>query len=152
MQTHINLTFADGEYRFALPLAQINELQIKTKKGIGKLFADVLRGRYIAGDDGATFGMPTEGDYAIADVVETVRLGLIGGGRATVGGEEIAVTPTTVQTLMANYVYPARPLREAWDMAASILLACIEGYEDPQKKSAPAETDGQTETDGSTTP
>jgi hypothetical protein len=148
MQTEINLPFADGVYRFKLPLPMIHELQRKTNTGIGALFARVLKGRYMVGEE--SFGMPTEGEYRVEDVMETMRCGLIGGGQGLVGGETVQVGPPLALELMNNYAYPAAPLKEAWGLAASILMACIEGYEEPEQKKSPQETEQAT--DGLTTP
>jgi hypothetical protein len=147
MLTEIHLPFADGVYRFRLTLPMIHELQRKCGTGIGALFARVLKGRY-SFEDGS-FGMPTEAEYRVEDLIETLRCGLIGGGEGKVGEDTIRVTPPLAQQLVENYAYPAAPLKAAWDMAASILMACIEGYQDPQKKSAEPSED-PTEKDGST--
>lgn len=140
MQTHIDLAFGDGTYRFRLPLPQINEVQRKTGLGIGAHFAKLLQGRYQTGE-GEVFGLPTEATFAVADVVEPIRHGLIGGGIGWIDGAEVKVTPDVLNALMETYVYPARPLSEAWGYSVSILMACVEGYEEPnQKKSAPKVT------------
>jgi len=153
MQTDIHLPFGDGVYRFRLPLPMIYEVQRKTKTGIGALFARVLEGRYVL-KNGGTFGMPTEAKYSAEDLIETVRCGLIGGGEGLVNGETVKVNAPAALTLVETYLYPAAPFKEAWDMAASILTACVEGYDEPdQKKSAePAEAEPQTPADGSTMP
>jgi len=142
MQTEINLPFADGVYLFRLPLTMIYEIQRKTNSPIGAVFARVLKGRYLIGEE--SFGMPTEGEYRVEDLMETMRCGLIGGGQGLVGGETIQVGPPLVLELMNNYAYPAVPLKKMWEMAAAVLMACVEGYDDPDQKKSPEATDGLT--------
>lgn len=159
MATHIDLEWADGTYRFRLPLPQINELQRKTGKGIGLLFQSVLKGRYNLPDGTGSFGNPIEAEFHSNEIIETIRQGLIGGRKAWLDGTEKALDDPAIAALMLTYVYPERPLAECWSIAASILLACIEGYEEPDKKKEqparvakkkkPATT---TETDGSIMP
>lgn len=128
MRTEIELEFGDGKYLFKLPLVQINELQSKTGLGIGALYAKLLQGRYIyAPDNDATMGMPTQANYAAADVIEPIRLGLIGGGQGIVDGVPVKVTPLVANRLVENYVYPARPFMEAWTLATSVLSVVVEG-------------------------
>lgn len=124
MQTHIDLPFADGEYRFALGLAQLHELQTKCKTGIGALYARVLQGRV---PDSPDIGHPLYGAYQIDDLYETVRQGLIGGGEGRVDGAPVVVTPMRANELVERYLH-ALPLAEAWKLAAAILFAKIEGY------------------------
>lgn len=130
----IDLEFADGQYTFALPLAQINELQRKTGAGIGALFARVLKGCIQVG--GEVMLNPGTAEFYALDIIETVRAGLIGGGHGIVNGEETKVTPIIANRLVDTYVLGA-PLSDSWSLAASILGACVVGY-DPPKKDEPA--------------
>lgn len=125
MQTHIDLAFADGEYRFALGLAQINELQNVCGDGIGAIYARVLQGR-VASD--VTVGHSGYGAYKLADLVETVRQGLVGGGQGLVDGQVVKVEAMRANQLVANYLHDM-PLSKQWDLAAAILYAKVEGYE-----------------------
>lgn len=131
----IELKFADGTYLFALPLAQINELQRKTGTGIGGLFARVLKGCSRLGSEIVL--APGQAEFYALDLIETIRQGLIGGNRGTVNGEEIKVTPPLAEQLIQGYVL-SRPLSDSWSIAASVLGACIVGY-DPPKKDRPAD-------------
>jgi hypothetical protein len=124
-QTHIDLEFADGEYRFALGLEQINELQNACGDGIGAIYARVLQGR-VASD--VTVGHPGYAAYKLSDLVETVRQGLIGGGQGLVNEQPVKVEAMRANQLVANYLH-ALPLSKQWDLAAAILYAKVEGYE-----------------------
>jgi len=83
----------DGEHTFALPFPLAEELQRKTGVGIGALFQRV---RTLT--------------FSIADISETIRLGLIGGG----------MEPKEAFELVRTYVHP-RPLAETLPVAMSIL-------------------------------
>lgn len=136
-QTHIDLAFADGEYRFALGLEQINELQNACGDGIGAIYARVLQGR-VASD--VNVGHPGYAAYKLADLVETVRQGLIGGGQGLVNDQPVKVEAMRANQLVANYLH-AMPLAKQWDLAAAILYAKVEGYE-PAVDEADDEGDG----------
>lgn len=101
----------DGERDFHLTPALIVELEQKTGAGIGALF-----NRMIARD------------FRFGDIVETVRLGLIGGG----------ASPAEAHRLVTSYVHD-RPLAEALPIALSILEAIWFGK--------PAETVAEGSTD-----
>lgn len=148
MQTAIDLHFGDGTYTFRLGLAQIKVLQDKCGVGIGALYSRLLRGRYLA--EGASIGVTTEAEFRVEDIVEVIRQGLIGGGKGEVDGQSVEVNPMVANRLVAAYVFPERPLKEGWNVAAAIMMACIEGYE--PKKAEPAEAPATEATDTSTTP
>jgi hypothetical protein len=146
MQSDIWLAFADGEYRFRHGLAQINEIQTRCEAGIGAVYARVMKGRYIVGDQAV--GQPLEAEFRVDDLISIIRQGLIGGGKGTVDGAEVEVSTFRANQLVDNYVI-GRPISEAWALAAAIIAVTMHGYE-PKKKDDPAP---QTETtDGSTTP
>lgn len=130
----IDIDFGDGSYTFALPLAQINELQRKTGIGIGGLFARVLKGCIRTGDQ--ILLAPGQAEFYALDVIETVRHGLIGGGKGRVNDEEVKVTPAIANKLVDTYVL-GQPLSDSWSLAASILGAVIVGYDPPSKKAEP---------------
>lgn len=150
-QTHIDLEFADGEYRFALGLEQINEIQNACGDGIGAIYARVLQGR-VASDP--TVGHPGYAAYKLSDIVETVRQGLIGGGQGIVDGQPVQVGAMRANQLVANYLH-AMPLSKQWDLAAAILYAKIEGYEPAVEAGEAAAADDKKKagmTDDSTMP
>lgn len=155
MRTHVDLKFADGEYRFALGLAQIDELQAKTGIGIGGLYARVLQGRVADGEQ--TVGHPAYSAFYLADLRETIRQGLIGGGEGLVDGQAVKVTALRANDMLERYATPM-PLVDQWNLAAAILFAAVEGYEPEPDEAPPAgeEADGAAEkkspTVDSTTP
>lgn len=63
LAAEILLKFGDGQYLFALKLKQIEELQRKCRAGLGEIVQRVWTS-----------------SFYVADIVETIRLGLIGGG------------------------------------------------------------------------
>lgn len=144
--THIDLKFADGTYRCALGLAQIHEIQDKCGAGIGAIYARVLQGR-VEGD--IAVGHPLYAGYSIDDLVETMRQGLIGGGKAWVDGKETDVGALRANDLIERYFLPL-PLSEQWSLAAAILYAKVEGYED--KEAPPRARDKKKVTAGLATP
>lgn len=130
--TSVDLEFADGEYTFRLGLEQIAELQRKCECGIGPLYARVVKGRYIL--NGENIGNPMEAQFFAADLVETVRQGLIGGKSGLVDDQVVEVKPADANRLVKAYVFPEQPLSDAWGLAASILATAIDGYVAPDKK------------------
>lgn len=154
-QTSIDLPFADGIYSFRLGLAQIAELQAKCGVGIGGLYARLLRGRYVI--DTVSLGLTTEAEFHLADVIEPIRQGLIGGRRGEVDGASVEVTSIVAARLVENYLCARDgslqvPLREAWNLAVAIIAALIEGYTPKKAEPAEAPATATAPTDGSTMP
>jgi Phage tail tube protein, GTA-gp10 len=96
--------FGDGEKSFALSDPMILELERKTGVGIGLLMQRVR-----------------SGSYALRDLVETIRCGLIGGG----------TDPKQAADLCWTYV-ENRPILESYTLALGILLARFVGTDDDQ--------------------
>ena len=134
MQNSVDLEFADGTYTFKLGMRQICELEEKCKCGIGELAARCLAGYY--GDLGAE---TSDLKFGVYDVVETIRLGLIGGKIGIVGEKEITVKPHDAKALVDRYVME-QPLIDGWKLACIVLLACVHGYEATKKKVAESQT------------
>lgn len=88
--------FGDGEKTFALTMPMIAELERKTGVGIGALYQRVA----------LTL------QFHVGDVVEIIRLGLIGGG----------TSPTEAQSLIDAYT-PEQPLIPLANLAVEILNA-----------------------------
>lgn len=130
----IELNFADGEYTFALPLVQINELQRKCGIGIGGLYGRVTKGVQVI--DSKAVLIPGLAEFYALDLIETIRHALIGGGKGVVNGEAVVVAPTDANRLIETYVL-GQPMQTAWDIAATVLSVCLMGY-DPPKKEPPA--------------
>lgn len=154
MATSIELKFADGDYLFALKVPQILELQRVCGAGIFVIYGRLLKGRYVLQSSGLSFGAPHECEAYLNDVLETVRLALIGGGQGRVNATDVQVTPLRARELVDTYCFPATPLKETWDLAAAILATTMEGYDEPsgQKKSpAPARQKGSTKRKSSQT-
>jgi hypothetical protein len=136
-QNTIDLEFGDGVYDFALLLPQISELQRKTDTGIGKLYARVVRGCIPDPKGNGQWVLnPSTAEFFALDLIETIRHGLIGGGRGTVNGEEVKVTPQLANRLIDAYVLN-QPLVEAWKVAATVLGVCVLGYDPPKKDPPP---------------
>ncbi|MES2783606.1 MAG: GTA-gp10 family protein [Pseudomonadota bacterium] len=136
MDTAVDLKFADGEYRFWLPWPQVFELERKCG--------------YVGHDGGRRpksifqiFNEMGELSANALDIKETIRLGLIGGNHGLVDGEEIKVGPLTAAQIVEEYVYPARPLDEAMQLAATILHAAIAGVDLKKKAVTEAEANSQ---------
>lgn len=87
--------FGDGDHRFKLGLAEITELERKVGGGIGAICRRLFAG-----------------EFSHADVVETIRLALIGGG----------LSPERAYQLVDAYVI-GRPLTESYSLAVAILEA-----------------------------
>lgn len=87
--------FADGTYTFTLTDTIIEELQHRTALGVGALFLRM-----------------SSSQFRVADIVEVIRLGLIGGGMA----------PVEAQRLTDAYAKD-RPFDETFPLALDILDA-----------------------------
>lgn len=140
--TFLEMEFADGRYTFALRLPQILELQRSCDAGIFEVYARIMRGRIAM--NGATMGIPHEAMAHVKDVFDTIRLGLIGGAGGSVDGERVEVDAHRARQLVETYAHPPAPLKAAWDLAAAILYALIEGYAPAQKKSPDATAKAKT--------
>ena len=87
--------FGDGEHRFALTDDMILELERLTSVGIGALYLRAVAMQ-----------------FSLSDIVETIRLGLIGGG----------ATPEAAHRLTHTYAR-RRPIAETFPLALDILDA-----------------------------
>ena len=94
MITH-NSFFGDTEYNFALTDEMITELERITGTGIGALYLRTVAGQ-----------------FNNSDLVEIIRLGLIGGG----------TTPQAATQLTQTYAHN-RPIAETFPLALDILDA-----------------------------
>jgi hypothetical protein len=111
----VTFTWADGEHRFRLAIAQLRELQEKCDAGPAFILGRLQSGRWL-----------------IDDIRETLRLGLIGGG----------AKPADAVKLVQRYV-DERPLLESVQPAMAVLLAALIGAEDePLGKQVAAKAQG----------
>lgn len=113
MQTSIDLAFGDGSYIFALPIKQIIAMEAKA----GPI--DAVKYRLM------------NGGWSIQDITETIRHGLIGGGKGMVSGVESEVSALKANLLVDTYI-DGRPLAEIAIIAQSIIAALYVGYEPAQ--------------------
>lgn len=114
MQTEIALPFADGEYLFRLPIKRIVEIEAKA----GPI--DLVKHRLM------------HGGWGIHDVVETIRQGLIGGGKGEVSGVKVEVSALRANSLIENYV-DGHALAEHHLTAKAIIAALYVGYAPAQE-------------------
>jgi len=87
----------DGEKKFALKPEMIMELERKTGSGIAALYQRFARQ-----------------NFYFSDILETVRLGLIGGGLAPLNAQQLVDTYVKPFPVMANYPLAFDILDVAW--------------------------------------
>jgi hypothetical protein len=143
VQTHRDIEFGDGTYRFRLTMAGILAIEEKCRARIGAVHAHVLQGWY-APDDATAFANPLHGDYGLQEIIEICRQGLIGGGSGFVDGREIEVGDHLATHLVRTYLEPDAgvPLSKAWELAVIILQTCDSGYEPPDETAAQKKSEG----------
>lgn len=117
----ISFDWADGHYTFRLLIGQLRELQDRADCGPEEMYHRL--------DSGA---------WRYSYIVETIRLGLIGGG----------ATPDKARGLVRDYV-EKRPLLENVRPAMDILAALLVGAPDEPSKKDEGET---TRVNGSSSP
>ena len=150
MDTAVEKRFADGTYRFWLPLPHVIEIERKcgtrapdgtvTPKSIFTIYDQLSGGLGVDGDDPVYFG---GGNALVADARAVIRAALAGGNHGVVDGEAVEVGPVRAGELVDAYTYPARPLIEAVHLAWHILHAAIHGI-DVKKKDELAEGEAPT--------
>lgn len=111
----VETDFGDGSHRFRLALGELEELQEKTGIGPFLLWQRLLNG-----------------EWRIADVRETLRLGLIGGG----------MEPVAALNLIRRYADARQDWLAHSVLAQAIVLAAIAGApeEVPGKSGGPEAT------------
>lgn len=115
----VDLVWADGAHTFRLAIGQLRELQDKTGCGPMELFKRL----------GA-------GTWRVDDVYETIRIGLIGGGKK----------PPEALALGQRYVLE-RPLVESVQVAQAVLMVTLYGNMEDDK---PGEQPGRGSESGPT--
>lgn len=142
METAIIKPFADGEYRFWLPMPSViaadRELGLAGERrtsGSGAprcllaLFYD------LGGALGTSLGQTILTGPAAATVEEcqiVIRNALSGGGEGRVGEDDIGVAHTLAQDLVQTYCYPARPAVYDLELCYRILEAAFYGVKLPE--------------------
>lgn len=144
--TWARLPFADGVYRFQLRRKEIAELERLCSyrdaegnlrsMGIGGVFARMARGRPLLPNGEPDWQRQSMAEVLAAeiierDIIETIRLGLIGGGEGEVGGETLAVSPARALQLIDTYV-AGHPIEDAWTLAFAVLGLVMFGIEQSQ--------------------
>lgn len=108
LSSEVELTWADGDYTFALKARQIEELEHLCDEGIARICMRVF----------------SKTDFKLKHIRETIRLGLIGGG----------TPPVDAARLVKTYVDdcpidpPADP-SSPFKTAAAVLQAAYFGWE-----------------------
>lgn len=137
METAIIANFADGQYRFWLPLPQVFELERNCDTS---LLAMEERLRAGIGQDAEGRAVFLGGGSAgVKEIRETIRLALIGGNHAVIDGEQAEVGPIRAKELVDAYTFPSRPLAESAALAWDILSAAIFGIRLKKKDAVAAE-------------
>ncbi len=143
------LAFGNGEYKFALGLEQIKEIERACGAGIGAIYARTSKGRYGLAE-GEIY--PELAEYRFTELVEIIRQGLIGGGEGTIDGMDVKVSAVRASELVQAYLLGLSDTRivmtQIWMTAYAILHALIHGYAPPKKAEPAAEP--ATHTKGST--
>lgn len=111
----VEFVWGEGETKFALRIGELRDLE-KKRDNTGAI--EILR-------------RLEEGTYLVDDVRETIRIGLIGGGK----------TPSEAHRLTVRYFDELPDLMFNAVCARAILLASVTGDpNDPKRKAAEAET------------
>ncbi len=97
----VTKSWADGEYTFRLREAEMKSLQSSQEMGIYAIQQRIVLGKAY-----------------LQDVVETVRLGLIGGG----------TDPKDAKRLVEDYVLKPQRFDQAYDLAEEIFRESLKGY------------------------
>ena len=106
----VTTEWADGTYTFRLTVAGILELEDKCGAGIAVIAARLISGTYSA-----------------SDILEVMRIGLIGGGTSAVDAKK----------LVDRY---ALPMVENWPIAKAVIGGAMYGFEvSPIPKQTPAD-------------
>lgn len=138
-ETHIDLDFGDGRYRFWLPMARI--VEVERLCGDKSLLT-------IHDELGNAMGMDREtgvpmfaggGQGRIRDIYEVIRCGAVGGNARLDGETEAKVSPLDAKRLVDTYV-DGRPIAETLPVAWSILEAAINGVRLKKKAEADEES------------
>lgn len=121
----VDIKWGDGDHPFRLGIGQLRELQDKTNCGPLELLKRL-----------------GTGTWRVDDLYETLRIGLIGGGKK----------PTEALALVQRYVLE-RPLAESVPPAQAVLMVCLYGdLEDTKMGETDRRGSESGQTDGSPSP
>lgn len=120
----VDLVWADGTHTFRLALGNLRELQEKTGCGPMELYRRV-----------------TQGTWRVDDIYETIRIGLIGGGKK----------PADAVRLVQRYV-AERPLLESVPAAVAVLMVALHGPPEDQPGEPDRRGSESGQTEGSPSP
>lgn len=146
--TSLELSFGPGTFRFWLPLPMVVRIERECgaprqgdapayPKSIFTIYDQLSGGLGLKDDAPVYLG---GGAAIVNDVRQVLLAGLEGGNYGMVDGEEIEVGPIKARELLADYVFPARPLIESVHLAWAILHKAITGI-DLKKKAEPDEAE-----------
>ncbi len=140
METRVELAFAGGRYNFWLPMARVVEIE-RGPQGfrhdkrypisIFQLYDEIGGG--LAEHEGKPIYVGG-GRAIIADARNVILQGLIGGGKALVDGQEIAVGSMRAAELLEGYTFPQSDAVETIYLAWGILNAAINGVQVKKKQ------------------
>lgn len=125
-ETATTLPFADGDYKFFLPLPRVVAAEREADCSIFQLFYDIGENVAALGEEMVLNG---PSPARLKQCHALIRNALIGGGQ----------TEEQARDLVATYCYPARPAIRDIALAWSILDAAIYGIR-VKKKVEPAPT------------
>lgn len=125
-----------GKYRLLIPLAKINELEERFAredrhgcwwpKSIYRIHDDISGG-WNELDSHLFPTAPERGPAATVDeCIETVRLALIGGGKAVIDGKSVRIDAARANRIVEQH-FLAQPLEQARRLAGTILAWVIMG-------------------------
>lgn len=117
----VELAWADGTYLFALKLKQIEELQRLCGAGLGEIAQRLL----------------VEERWKVCDIVETLRLGLIGGGTLPIRARELIDTYVDGKPL-ADPRDPNNSKVTAQAVIGAVYFGVEEAGSEPEGKAAAA--------------
>lgn len=129
MDTAYFADFADGHYKFWLPMPRVIAAEREMGCSIFALFHNL--GEYIASSSGV-FVLAGPSPATLKQCHALIRNALVGGNEGTVGGEVIAVGDSLGLELVATYTYPARSAMQDLDLTWRILDAAIYGVKPPE--------------------
>lgn len=138
MTTEVVTEFADGEYRFWLPMPQVTTFE-RDHGSVFEFWGKLTDAIGVDGDGKFHYIGPN--GPPVAALLDFIRLALIGGDHCMVNGEEDEVGPTKAKNLVGDYCYPARPLAEAAALAFQIADAAVRGINLSGKKKAEVTSD-----------